>query len=361
MMLEPLGPPRRILFIGDSLTFVNDLDQHVVALARAADPVDGTAISVNRSVRGGSPLKALWKKTDARDQIQNGKYDAVVLQEDLPETTLEDFQKYGSHFGQLARSVGSRLILLATWPYDRLGWIKTDGIMSAHLELAQKIGAEVAPAALAWDRMSGIYPDVDLYADDGEHPTVLGTHLAATVVFATLWKRNPIGLRSSQLKFGGKDFARVCQEVAWDVVENQLACPPSVLHNPDQSDCSSCAERGKRPDRRNLLRTLFERLDQNCDGRLDYSEFVRFADHMGWSSSPKEFVEMCRSRGVGTDEGLSLDGFALLLSGGHHNRGSLPDCADDQLRDFLAEFPGRSSVRSDGVLAFDSDILSRTA
>jgi len=42
--------PKRVLFIGDSLTYVNDLDQQVLALARAADVAEG--LTIDRVVKG---------------------------------------------------------------------------------------------------------------------------------------------------------------------------------------------------------------------------------------------------------------------------------------------------------------------
>ena len=82
------GPaPKRLLFVGDSLTYVNDLDQQVAALARAAG--FGEGLVVDRCVRGGAPLKKLFTKTKAKQVIKgdapadgghHAPWDAVVLQ-----------------------------------------------------------------------------------------------------------------------------------------------------------------------------------------------------------------------------------------------------------------------------------------
>ena len=86
--------PRRILFIGDSLTYTNNLDERVAALARAAGVAwtsaaaeDGCScgVVVEREVRAGAPLKKLWQETNARQIIADeGPWDVVVVQDDLP-------------------------------------------------------------------------------------------------------------------------------------------------------------------------------------------------------------------------------------------------------------------------------------
>ena len=44
------GGAKRVLFIGDSLTYVNDLDQQVLALARLAGL--GAGLTIDRVVKG---------------------------------------------------------------------------------------------------------------------------------------------------------------------------------------------------------------------------------------------------------------------------------------------------------------------
>ena len=79
--------PKRLLFVGDSLTYVNDLDQRVAALGRAAGFAEG--LVVDRVVKGGAPLKKLFTKTKAKQVIKGdvpadgghcAPWDAVVLQ-----------------------------------------------------------------------------------------------------------------------------------------------------------------------------------------------------------------------------------------------------------------------------------------
>jgi hypothetical protein len=74
--------PRRILFIGNSLTYSQQgIFTHLTAIGAAATP--SLAIQADRAVVGGQYFKTLWERfPEPRQAIARG-YDVVVLQEDL--------------------------------------------------------------------------------------------------------------------------------------------------------------------------------------------------------------------------------------------------------------------------------------
>src|SRR6186713_2685066 len=78
-------PPRRILFIGNSLTYANDgIFTHLQRMTASATPP--MEITADKAVVGGQYFKTLWEQfPEPRRAIARG-YDVVVLQEDLPET-----------------------------------------------------------------------------------------------------------------------------------------------------------------------------------------------------------------------------------------------------------------------------------
>jgi hypothetical protein len=184
-------PPRKILFIGDSLTYYHDgIYSHLEKLAAAAlQPLE---LTTGKAVSGGAYLKRLWDMQGPLKAIQTGGYDVVVRQEDLPETTVADFVDSSRRFVAEIRTHQARPILLMAWAYPRLGWISMDGIAEAHRDLAKELKVEVAPVGMAWQRAAKERPDLNLYAPDGEHPSIHGTYLATCVVYATIYGRNPI-------------------------------------------------------------------------------------------------------------------------------------------------------------------------
>ena len=55
----------------------------------------------------------------------------------------------------------------------------------------EREGIDVAPVALAWRTCPQQRPDLDLFAADREHPSLLGTYLATSVVYAPVSGNDP--------------------------------------------------------------------------------------------------------------------------------------------------------------------------
>src|SRR5215213_5647366 len=70
--------PLRVLFIGNSLTYSNDLPYIVEAFAEAAGQ---KRIAFRAVVYGGFSLEDHWNQGEARRAIAQGKWDVVVLQQ----------------------------------------------------------------------------------------------------------------------------------------------------------------------------------------------------------------------------------------------------------------------------------------
>ena len=89
------------------------------------------------------------------------------------------------------RQTGAEPIFFVTWAY-RYG-LPANGMpnyesMQAQIDdgyilTAQALNSPVAPVGVAWFHIRDQYPQMDLWQDDGSHPTTEGTYLAA--VFST--------------------------------------------------------------------------------------------------------------------------------------------------------------------------------
>jgi len=208
--------PTRVLFIGNSLTFWNDgLWVHLERFAGHATPPVG--LTTGRSVFPGAFFKSLWQRREPREAIRSRGYDVVVLQEDLPETRVEDFREHARRFVGEVRQAGARPVLLMAWAYPRLGWITMAEIAAAHRAAADELKVDVAPVGLAWERVRQQPPSLDLYAPDREHPSVAGTYLTTAVVYATVFGKDPTALDYVP---GGMsaDDAALLRRVAWETV-----------------------------------------------------------------------------------------------------------------------------------------------
>jgi len=81
-----------------------------------------------------------------------------------------------------------------------------------------ELGAQVAPAGLAWGEALRRDPSLDLWAGDGQHPARLGSYLAACVFYAMLSGREPTRSRFMAGIESGQ--GRLLQQVAEKVLED---------------------------------------------------------------------------------------------------------------------------------------------
>jgi hypothetical protein len=213
--------PRKILFIGDSFTyFQNGIYTHFEKLAAAAKPP--LAVTTDKSLFGGAFLHRLWDLKEPVKSIDTAAYDVVVLQEDIPETTVADFREYAAKFVAEVRKNHARPVLFMAWAYSRLGWISMAEIAQAHRDAAKELNVDVAPVGFAWQQASKQRPGMDFYGPDREHPSIYGTYLATCVIYATIYNWDPSGLAYAP---GGVTLeeAAFLQNIAWQTVQDYRA------------------------------------------------------------------------------------------------------------------------------------------
>lgn len=214
---------KKILLIGNSFTFWRGgLDKHLKILSKAMSPPLG--YQTKAITRGGASLEVMWKKTSAVDEIKEGKYDIVILQGDIPETTVDSFRNYSKKFVDLVRETGARPIVFMTWHYDRLNWISMHEIADAHLEVSRKMEVQVAPVGTAWTLSNKRRPDLDMYDKDAEHPSVAGMYLSLLIIESTISGESPLTRSPKKMKIPGlkkldNRTKRELQKVAQDALK----------------------------------------------------------------------------------------------------------------------------------------------
>ena len=166
---------KRVLFIGNSLTFWNQgVD---VMLAKLVPGIETKRVAV-----GGATLETLWNNDEAKLACANK--DVVVLQEDLPETTRESFRRHAKLWCEHVRKYGAEPVFYAAWAYDRLPTFDDDAICAEHARAAEENNARIAHVGAA---RTAAPNHLNLFDDDREHPSLAGTYLAACVIAATIY------------------------------------------------------------------------------------------------------------------------------------------------------------------------------
>ncbi len=213
--------PRKILFVGDSFTYYQSgIYAHLEKLAAMANPP--VMVTADKSVFGGAFLHRLWDMKEPVKAIDTAAYDVVVLQEDIPETTVADFHEYAARFVAEVRKNHARPVLFMAWAYPRLGWISMAEIAQAHRDAAKELNVDVAPVGLAWQQASRQRPGMNFYGPDREHPSIYGTYLATCIIFATIYDRDPSGFAYVPSGVTVEEAAFL-QRIAWQTVQDYRA------------------------------------------------------------------------------------------------------------------------------------------
>jgi len=213
--------PRRVLFVGDSFTYAEGgIYTHFEKLAAAARPP--SVVATDKAVQGGAYLKRLWEIGTPVKAIDTETFDVVVLQDDIPETTVDAFRQYARLFVEEVRKHHGRPVLFMAWAYPRLGWISMQEIAKAHRDLANELGVEVAPVGLAWQQAAKERPALGMYSRDREHPSIYGMYLATCVIYATVYGKDPSGSAYAPPEIT-REQAAFLQRVAWQTLQDYRA------------------------------------------------------------------------------------------------------------------------------------------
>lgn len=226
--------PERILFVGNSYFYYNDsLHNHVTRLVAASDSATVEQTTYKSATIGGASLD----QHDIGSLLQPGRlgidesFDLVILQggssEPLSERRRIAFAATASEFQPIIESAGAETALYMTHayaePHRRYDPEMIRDIESLYVETAKQIGALVIPVGLAFEEAYRLRPDIKLHKSfDGSHPDMLGTYLAACVVFASVYGLSPVDNSYDYFGAVGPEDAAFLQGVARTTVMNFL-------------------------------------------------------------------------------------------------------------------------------------------
>jgi hypothetical protein len=241
--------PLRVLFVGNSLTFFNDLPARTAEKAGLDTALRGP--DLHMVVRPGYSLRQHWALGEARQRITSERWDYVVLQEGSG-TIVQDpdtAAAYVARFDSLARAHGARTVLFLTWSYGERPLASQDTVTQAYLAMAARTQALVAPVGIAWQRIRQLRPDLTLYLPDSIHPGPVGTYLAACTFVAALYRRTPEGLAGlvavgdTNVVFLDSATVTLLASTAWDVTVPYLPALPDVRGAAIRSDSGPAGPR----------------------------------------------------------------------------------------------------------------------
>ena len=186
---KPSKPPLSLLFIGNSLTFVNDLPGALKAIAAA----EGRVIRVQSRAVGGWTLALHDADPQTNALILRGGWDYVVLQEQsrLSVDNYPGFAAAAASLDAKIRAAGARTLLYQNWPCQSQPQRFQD-YHDAFGNVAAQLNAGWVRAGDAWGLVHQDQPGTwaQLYGDD-VHPSAKGSYLTACVFYDVLYGDSP--------------------------------------------------------------------------------------------------------------------------------------------------------------------------
>jgi len=206
-------PLSRILFIGNSYTSRNQLPRLLADLA--AEAARPTRVEFDLVFAGGASLKRHWNAGIAQERLGRQSWNYVVLQEQstLPVKNPARYHENVRLFAPEIGRRGAKMALYLTWSRQHAPDTQ-DRITAAVEAIAAEVDALVVPVGIAWRTVTATHSDMQLYTDDGSHPTVAGSYLAACVFLATLFSEAPRGFLVSDALRLDRGVAAVLHAVA---------------------------------------------------------------------------------------------------------------------------------------------------
>jgi hypothetical protein len=216
---------KAVLFIGNSLTYVNDVPVLVQGLADAAG---GDSLIIAASVGPDMALVDHWNQGNVQKVIASRHWDFVVLQQGPSSTAInrDSLRIMAKLYAPLITAAGGKPVLFSAWPArDR----REDfpGAAESYRLAAEDVGGLYAPVANAWIEAWSRDGTLSLYAD-GLHGNSAGSYLAALVIYSRLFGKSPVGLPDTLRLRNGNIVAvpaslnALLQQSAWTAVQPTL-------------------------------------------------------------------------------------------------------------------------------------------
>lgn len=196
---------RKVLFLGNSYTYVNDLPNMISELAASV----GDVLVYDSHLIGGYTLEDHFASTISLNKILSQNWDYIVLQEQSQRPAFIIPSGFMNGFNKLTTFIKSnkpcaQVISFMTWGYKNgdtqncpanPGVCTYDGMQTQltnrYISMSDLFESEITPVGVVWKHIKENYPAIDLYQADDSHPSVTGSYLAACCFYTSIFRKNP--------------------------------------------------------------------------------------------------------------------------------------------------------------------------
>jgi hypothetical protein len=221
----------KVLFIGNSHTYVNNVPEMVQQMAAA----QGILLEVQAVTYGGYKLEDHLKLGWVQKALQQNGYNTIILQEQSsrPVEEFALFKQSVQTIAAIAQKYKTEVVLYINW------WRADMAVEQSQWDnnfrvVANTTKSKLAPVGTAWANAvkSGVNIQT-LRHSDGIHAAPAGSYLAALTIYSSLTGLNPVGLpRQFKVTPSVVDqelsspvnlepiFAKNLQQAAWKTFQN---------------------------------------------------------------------------------------------------------------------------------------------
>lgn len=209
-----------VLFIGNSRTYYNEVDQIFENIAKNA----GKNVEAERVAYGGKSLLQNYAYDDVKTAIKKGKWEYVILQEaaDVALGDLATFKSGAKKMTDLIKQYNpnAKILYNAVWVFRNMKQSNQTTTNSNYETVANLTGGSVFYTGNAFINCNKTYPDIALFRtdnlNDNRHPSPAGSYLSACCTFAKIYNTSPVGIEyyKSGKKTLSKTTATNLQKVA---------------------------------------------------------------------------------------------------------------------------------------------------
>jgi hypothetical protein len=199
---------KKVLFIGNSYTYVNNLPQLIKDVSLSV----GDTLVFDSSTPGGYTFQSHTTNSTTLSKIASGGWDYVVLQEQsqLPSFPISQVEVEVFPFAQRLDSLihssnpCAKTAFYMTWgrkngdasncPFLPILCTYTgmDSLLNLRYRMmAESNMAELAPVGAVWRYLQENRPSLNLYQSDESHPSLAGSYAAACTFYSLFFRKDP--------------------------------------------------------------------------------------------------------------------------------------------------------------------------
>jgi hypothetical protein len=237
----------KVLFLGNSYTYVNNLPQLIKDIALA----NGDTLVFDSNCPGGQTFQGHFNDVTSLSKINAQAWDCVILQAQSQEPSFSPAQvaaqtlPYAIKLDSVIKhnNACTETVFYETWGRKN-GDASNCGAyppictytgMQNRLRASYKLFADttqaiIAPAGEAWRKSIAQNPTLELYSSDQSHPSLEGSYLTACVFYETLFHKSV--LSNTYTAGVSSTNANFLQQIAHDVVNDSLLTWNIGKYNP---------------------------------------------------------------------------------------------------------------------------------